>query len=781
MSELDEIDSDAAVLARAFRTKVVPRERFLSSSPFVQDFFLYEGRGVFCLELSAQSRSFTTSISQRRKVMASTQQYRTDGGIHITRSDEEVPLESALQGVHGAIDTHRGAIFASGYEYPGRYSRWDIGFVDPPIEFVGHGRRFEIRALNERGNILLRIFRAVLEHHPHIIGEMIQSGDKLCGQVAPMSASFSEEDRLHQPTIFSVLRTLVLQFGHAEDKHLGFYGAFGYDLVFQVEPIALHHLRPSDRPDLHLFLPDELIVVDHRKERAHRYRYDFRSGEYDTAGLSRIGGETVFRSGVYSGQTSDHKPGEYVAKVEEIITGARRGDFFEVVLSQVLCAGFSGTPSALFETIRRTNPSPYEFLINLGNEQLVGASPEMFVQVEGSHVETCPISGTIRRGKTAIEDETQRLMLLNSEKDRAELTMCTDVDRNDKARVCEAGTVKIIGRRLIEAYSRLFHTVDHVVGELRQPYDAFDALLSHMWAGTLTGAPKPAAMQMIENLENSARHWYGGCIGMLCFNGDIKTGITIRTVHLEDGVAQVRVGSTLLAHSDPEAEEAETRLKASAFMDAVLGRSETIIPDIHQDIRTGIGKKVLLIDNRDSFVHTLGDYVRQTGAEVTTRRAGFPYSLFDELRPALVLISPGPGRPEEFGVPELVLECVRRKIPVFGVCLGLQGMVEAFGGTLGVLEHPAHGVGSLIRSTGRGILSGLPSEFMAGRYHSLYASDDTLPGCLEVLARSDDGIIMAVRHREYPIAGVQFHPESLLTLKDDLGLHLIANVMKMLS
>ncbi|MFZ2299738.1 MAG: anthranilate synthase component I [Candidatus Moraniibacteriota bacterium] len=708
-------------------------------------------------------------------------QYRTNGGVSITRSVEEVPLESALQRVHGAIDTHCGAIFASGYEYPGRYSRWDIGFVDPPIEFMGYGRRFVIRALNERGRILLLVFRTVLENHPHIVGDIIRSGDTLTGQVAPMSASFSEEDRLHQPTIFSVLRTLVWQFGHAEDQHFGFYGAFGYDLVFQVEPIVLRHLRSEDRPDLHLFLPDELVVVDHRKERAHRYRYDFRSGEYDTAGLPRTGEAIPFRPGTYSQETSDHKPGEYVKKVEEIIRGARRGEFFEVVLSQVLSAGFSGMPSALFETIRRTNPSPYEFLINLGSEQLVGASPEMFVQVEGSRVETCPISGTIRRGKTAIEDEEQRLTLLNSEKDRAELTMCTDVDRNDKARVCEAGTVKIIERCLIEAYSRLFHTVDHVVGELRQPYDAFDALLAHMWAGTLTGAPKPAAMQMIENLENSARRWYGGCVGMLLCNGDIKTGITIRTVHLEDGVASVRVGSTLLAHSDPESEEAETRLKASAFMDAVLGRSKAVAVGIGTDIRTGAGKKVLLVDNRDSFVHTLGDYVRQTGAAVTTQRAGFNYSLLDESRPDVVVISPGPGRPADFGVPSLVMECVKRGIPVFGVCLGLQGIVEAFSGILGVLEHPAHGVGSLVRSTQQGILCGLPMEFMAGRYHSLYAVEDTLPKCLEVLARTEDGTIMAVQHKVHPIAGVQFHPESLLTLKDDLGLHLIANVMKMLS
>ena len=215
-------------------------------------------------------------------------------------------------------------------------------------------------------------------------------------------------------------------------------------------------------------------------------------------------------------------------------------------------------------------------------------------------------------------------------------------------------------------------------------------------------------------------------------------------------------------------------------MDAVSEQVKKLSPGVDFDIRTGVGKTVLLVDNRDSFVHTLGDYVRQTGAAVTTRRAGFEYSLLDELRPDLVLISPGPGRPEEFGVPDLVLECVRRGLPVFGVCLGLQGIVEAFGGTLGVLDHPAHGVGSLVRSVQRGFLSGLPSEFMAGRYHSLYALDDTLPECLEVLARTEDGIIMAVQHKEYPIAGVQFHPESLLTLNNNVGIRLIANVMKML-
>ena len=148
--------------------------------------------------------------------------------------------------------------------------------------------------------------------------------------------------------------------------------------------------------------------------------------------------------------------------------------------------------------------------MNLGEQEyLVGASPEMFVRVTGRRVETCPISGTISRGADAIEDSEQILKLLKSKKDESELTMCSDVDRNDKSRVCEPGSVRVIGRRQIEMYSRLIHTVDHIEGQLRSEMDAFDAFLSHAWAVTVTGAPKLWAMRFIENNEKSTRYWFG--------------------------------------------------------------------------------------------------------------------------------------------------------------------------------------------------------------------------------------------------------------------------------
>ena len=718
--------------------------------------------------------------------------FRTAAGVEIRRRTAELPLERPLDLLLEKLNANRGAVFASGYEYPGRYSRWDIGFVDPPLELVARQRAFTFRALNARGGVLLEILYAGLEGHPHLT-ELALAGEELRGSVAPMPAYFREEERSKQPTIFSVMRALVAQMRAEGERHLGFYGAMGYDLVFQFEPIELRHERAADQPDLHLFLPDELVVVDHRKEQALRYSYELAQGALSTAGVPRGTDPVPYVRGEATEVECDHAPGEYADKVREVIAGTERGDFFEVVPSQVLSAGYPGSPCELFENIRRTNPSPYEFLINLGGEHLVGASPEMFVRSEGSFIETSPISGTIRRGRTPMEDAEQIRDLLNSQKDEAELTMCTDVDRNDKARICVEGSVQVIGRRMIEQYSKLFHTVDHVVGELKPDCDGFDALLSHMWAVTLTGAPKPAAMQKIEDLENSARRWYGGCIGMLLFSGEVNTGITIRTVHLEGGDAKVRVGATLLCDSDPDDEERETRTKAEAFINAVIGVQATEQEAAPVVAATGKGKKVLFVDNRDSFVHTLGDYVRQTGAEVTTVRAamsrdgrgsrGLPNAdqIFADVDPGLVFVSPGPGTPTEFGVPALVEECVRRGLPTFGVCLGLQGIVQAFGGELGVLPYPMHGKSSLVRCTPEGILDGFPAEFIAGRYHSLYAVPEKLPECFRVMARTEDGVIMAIEHRELPLAAVQFHPESILTLKDDLGLRLIAQVIGQLA
>jgi anthranilate synthase len=428
------------------------------------------------------------------------------------------------------------------------------------------------------------------------------------------------------------------------------------------------------------------------------------------------------------------------------------------------------------------SPSPYEFFLQFGDFQLIGASPEMFVRIEGDRVETCPISGTARRTGDPLRDAESIRELLNSRKDESELTMCTDVDRNDKSRVAVPGSVRVLGRRLIESYAGVFHTVDHVECALKRGFDSLDAFLSHMWAVTVIGAPKKAAAQAIENLEKDARGWYGGAVGMLSLNGDINTGILIRTIHLRDGIAGYSVGATILYDSVPEMEEQETRLKATGFFRSLHGPPQAAPAPKRKgpEEREGEGVRMMLVDNADCFIHTLADYARQTGAEVVTYRAGFPPELVDEVAPNVILISPGPGRPADFGVPELVRYAAARRIPVFGVCLGLQGMVEAFGGELGVLGYPMHGKPSIVVHRGDGVFQGLPERFKVGRYHSLFAIREKLPECLEVTAESEDGVIMGVRHRELPMEAVQFHPESMLTLDYDCGLKLMRNVIRTL-
>src|SRR5207244_2165423 len=184
-----------------------------------------------------------------------------------------------------------------------------------------------------------------------------------------------------------------------------------------------------------------------------------------------------------------------------------------------------------------------------------------------------------------------------------ELTMCTDVDRNDKSRICRPGSVRVIGRRQIEMYSRLIHTVDHVEGRLREGFDALDAFLAHAWAVTVTGAPKTWAMQFIEDHERSPRAWYGGAVGLLGFDGNMNTGLTLRTVRVKEGIAEIRAGATLLYDSDPDEEERETHMKASAFLDAIRRPRGVSRPAGHRRARRRRAGRARLPDARQGVAY----------------------------------------------------------------------------------------------------------------------------------------------------------------------------------
>jgi anthranilate synthase len=417
--------------------------------------------------------------------------------------------------------------------------------------------------------------------------------------------------------------------------------------------------------------------------------------------------------------------------------------------------------------------------MNLGDgEFLVSASPEMFVRSDGRRVETCPISGTIARGVDAIGDAEQIRQLLNSEKDEFELNMCTDVDRNDKARVCVPGTIKVLARRQIETYSKLFHTVDHVEGMLRPGFDSLDAFLTHAWAVTVTGAPKLWAMQFVEDHERSPRRWYAGAIGAVNFDGSINTGLTIRTIRMKDGLAEVRVGATCLFDSDPAAEDRECQVKAAALFQALRGDPAKPLSAFAPDA-TGSGKQVLLIDHDDSFVHMLADYFRQVGANVTVVRHVHALDMLRQKGWDLLVLSPGPGRPEDFGISKTIDAALEKKLPIFGVCLGVQAIGEYFGGQLGQLDQPAHGRPSRVLVRGGRLMGNLPNEIVIGRYHSLYVERGSMPDELDVTASTEEGVAMAIEHKSLPVGGVQFHPESLMSLGGEVGLRIVENAFRL--
>ena len=704
--------------------------------------------------------------------------YTTPRGITVTRTASKLAYTRGLRHILKQLDRKRGAYLSSGYEYPERYSRWDVASVAPPLEIVGRGRELTFHALNERGRVLLRLLRPLLDGNAQWDLET-ETADQTTIRLHPLAERFPEEERSKQPSPFSVLRALIQEFRHLDDSRLALIGAFGYDLLLEFDPIQLRLPRENQK-HLHLLLCDDIYFMDRKREVIERFQYDFAGEAGSTAGLPRTSPEAAkpHAGAAKHGEiVSDHTTEEYCRKVEAVREGMRQGNYYEVVLRQTFSAPYTESPSDLFERIQKSSPSPYEFILQMGDEQLVGASPEMFVRVEGEKVETCPIAGTARRSGDPLRDADSIRDLLNSTKEESELTMCSDVDRNDKSRVCIPGSVRVVGRRLIESYAGLFHTVDHVRGTLNEGFDSLDAFLTHMWAVTIIGAPKKAAAQAIEDLEKDARGWYGGAVGMLSLNGDINTGITIRTVHLKGGMAKYAAGATLLYDSEPAAEDQECRLKATAFFRA-LRPAAASSAEAHRTKPVGQGVRLLLVDNDDCFIHTLANYARQTGASVSTFRSNVALDVIEAERPDIVLISPGPARPEDFGVPNLVRELAKRAIPTFGVCLGLQGIVEAFGGVLEVLPYPMHGKGSLVTHSERGVFQGLPSPFRVGRYHSLYARRETLPACLEITAESDDGIIMGVRHRELPIEAVQFHPESILTLERDCGLRLMENMIE---
>src|ERR1700722_15562210 len=347
-------------------------------------------------------------------------EYRTRGGLAVTRSVEQFSGgANRLDDLIDLLDRRRGVVVSARPTVPGRYESFALGFSAPPLRLETAGSDFSLQALNERGEVLIAFLGDVLREPCVVIAK--KDPTRLAGHIVRGAAPVDEDQRTRRASVMSLVRDLVAVLGANDDPLLGLFGAFAYDLVFQIEDLVQKRARESDQRDIVLYVPDRLLAYDRASGRGVVLNYDFTWKEMSTEGLPRTTLESVYAQTPRQG-FADHQAGEYQATVETARAAFARGDLFEAVPGQLFAEPCERSPAEVFQRLCRINPSPYGALMNLGDgEFLVAASPEMFVRSDGRRIETCPISGTIARGVDAIGDAEQIRQLLNSQKDEFEL------------------------------------------------------------------------------------------------------------------------------------------------------------------------------------------------------------------------------------------------------------------------------------------------------------------------------------------------------------------------
>jgi anthranilate synthase component 1 len=367
----------------------------------------------------------------------------------------------------------------------------------------------------------------------------------------------------------------------------GAVGVFAYDLVRSVEPLGEPNPDPLGVPDLALMLTDALVVFDHLKHTVTVIANVYVSDDEDLEASYNRACDTIAEvrwrlegpvprpsrrpdpTRTAPAFQSNMERSEFEAIVSRIIDYVYAGDVFQVVPSQRWSADVPVQAFSIYRGLRVVNPSPYMYFLDFGDFEVAGASPEPLITVSGRRVATRPVAGTRPRGATPDEDQRLAQELLADEKERAEHVMLVDLGRNDLGRVCEYGSVEVESFMAVENYSTVMHIVSHVAGRLRDGIGALDALRSVLPAGTLSGAPKVRAMQIIDELEPVKRGGYGGAIGWAGWHGELDTCIHIRTVVVKDGAAHVQAGGGTVADAKPAYEYEESVAKSRAVMQAI--------------------------------------------------------------------------------------------------------------------------------------------------------------------------------------------------------------------
>ncbi len=379
----------------------------------------------------------------------------------------------------------------------------------------------------------------------------------------------------------SILRNLMSAFSlnskPAARFFGGFVGYFSYDLVRNLIKLDGDSTDDLKQPICEFILAKNNIIFDHKEGRTYLLSHEFSDfDKYEVEDELKDISDRI--SGYESPGIENGKPvniesnlskREFESSVNDAKDYIKAGDVFQVVLSQRFETGFDGDHFGVFQSLKKINSSPYMYFLDLGDRKIAGSSPEMLVRVENRRVETYPIAGTMPRGRTGEEDRKLGRELLQDEKERAEHLMLVDLGRNDIGRVARFGSVNVTKFMEIEKYSHVQHIVSEVAGELKPEMDEFDAFRSIFPAGTVSGAPKVRAMEVIEELEPTRRGIYAGSVGYFSFNHNLDSAITIRTIEFEGKKAYVQAGAGIVADSIPEREYEETLNKGRALLKAL--------------------------------------------------------------------------------------------------------------------------------------------------------------------------------------------------------------------
>ena len=400
----------------------------------------------------------------------------------------------------------------------------------------------------------------------------------------PLAALRDAADRLHTPRTDDSLPPLTG----------GLVGYLGYDAVRRMERLPATAPDELRLPELQFLLATDVAVLDHSDgsillianvvQRLTPHADDDPDQAYADA-VARLdameadlakpaeSSVSTFDLGVQPDYVERSRREDYMSAVETAREHIRAGDAFQIVVSQRFEMDTKADPLDIYRTLRARNPSPYMYLLRFGDVDVVGSSPEVLVKVEDGRALIHPIAGTKPRGATPEEDAQLAAQMLADPKERAEHVMLVDLGRNDLGRVCTAGSVEVVELMKVERYSHVMHLVSTVVGTVQPGTSALDVLCACFPAGTLSGAPKVRAMEIIESLEPSRRGVYGGIVGYVDVGGDMDTAIAIRTVVLRAGRAYVQAGAGIVADSDPASEDAECRNKAAAVLGAIATAS----------------------------------------------------------------------------------------------------------------------------------------------------------------------------------------------------------------